>query len=130
MTFQEDRVVAPAPVPERPPPPAPVRQTSFQAVNNFLVQGISFGSQMTPNTGAAPVTIVAHVPQAAGGATARSQVDGPRNTEESLSKQNCYGITEESQYFPSSHGTRYSILGSFMQFRSTLVLHVSFVCGL
>ena len=32
-------------VPERPPPPAPVRQTSFQAVNNFLVQGISFGSQ-------------------------------------------------------------------------------------
>ena len=103
MTFQEDRIVAPAPVPERPPPPAPVRQTSFQAVNNFLVQGISFGSQMAPNAGAAPVE---HLTQATAD---RSHVDGPRNTEESSYTQNCSGRTEESQYLTSTNGTSNSI---------------------
>ena len=43
-------------MPDRPPPPAPVRQTSFQAVNNFLVQGISFGSQRATAEAAANST--------------------------------------------------------------------------
>ncbi len=60
---------------------------------------------MTPNTGAAPV---ASIPQTTTDGAARSQVDGPRNNEESLYTQNSYGRTEESQYMTNTNGTQRS----------------------